>query len=78
MSHKVSFTLDDEAFEIIKPARNRSALVTEALKVWKRQQFEQDMLAAMAEADNDPAYLAEVSLWDVTLNDGMTPEGRTE
>jgi hypothetical protein len=39
----------------------------------KRKPDEEEILAAMRACDEDPDYMAEFHLWDVTLSDGLKP-----
>jgi metal-responsive CopG/Arc/MetJ family transcriptional regulator len=72
MSKKVSITLDDEVLDFVdRSAVNRSSFINDILKKEKRRIFMQELEDAYKEQVNDPMFQEEISLWDVTAEDGL-------
>jgi hypothetical protein len=72
MSKKVSITLDDEVLSFIdRLAGNRSSFINDILWKEKRRIFMQELEDAYKEQVNDPVFQEEVSIWDVTAEDGL-------
>jgi hypothetical protein len=72
MSKKVSITLDDEVLSFVdRLASNRSSFINGILLQEKRRIFMQELGDAYKEQANDPMLQEEVSLWDVTVEDGL-------
>jgi hypothetical protein len=72
MSKKVSITLDDEVLSFVdRLAGNRSSFINEILWKEKRRIFMQELEDAYKEQVNDPIFQEEISLWDVTAEDGL-------
>jgi predicted transcriptional regulator len=72
MSKKVSITLDDEVLNFVdRLADNRSSFINDVLWKEKRRTFMQELEDAYKEQVNDPIFQEEISLWDVTTEDGL-------
>jgi metal-responsive CopG/Arc/MetJ family transcriptional regulator len=72
MSKKVSITLDDEVLSFVdRLASNRSSFINDILWKEKRRIFMQELEDAYKEQVNDPMFQEEISLWDVTTEDGL-------
>jgi len=72
MSKKVSITLDDEVLSFVdRLAGNRSSFINDILWKEKRRIFMQELEDAYKEQVNDPIFQEEISLWDVTAEDGL-------
>jgi metal-responsive CopG/Arc/MetJ family transcriptional regulator len=72
MSKKVSITLDDEVLNFVdRFAGNRSSFINDILWKEKRRIFMQELEDAYKEQVNDPMFQEEISLWDVTAEDGL-------
>jgi hypothetical protein len=72
MSKKVSITLDDEVLSFVdRLAGNRSSFINDILWKEKRRIFMQELEDAYKEQVNDPVFQEEVSIWDVTAEDGL-------
>jgi len=72
MSKKVSITLDDEVLNFVdRLAVNRSSFINDILWKEKRRIFMQELEDAYKEQVNDPMFQEEISLWDVTAEDGL-------
>ena len=72
MSKKVSITLDDEVLNFVdRLAGNRSSFINDILWKEKRRIFMQELEDAYKEQVNDPIFQEEISLWDVTAEDGL-------
>jgi hypothetical protein len=72
MSKKVSITLDDEVLNFVdRLAGNRSSFINGILWKEKRRIFMQELEDAYKEQVNDPMFQEEISLWDVTAEDGL-------
>jgi Arc/MetJ-type ribon-helix-helix transcriptional regulator len=72
MSKKVSITLDDEVLDFVdRLAGNRSSFINDVL--WKEQQriFMKELEDAYKDQVNDPEFQEEISVWDVTVGDGL-------
>ncbi|MDJ0673973.1 MAG: CopG family transcriptional regulator [Calothrix sp. MO_167.B42] len=72
MSKKVSITLDDEVLEFVdKLASNRSSFINDILLKEKKRIFMKELEDAYKEQANDPDFQSEISVWDVTVDDGL-------
>lgn len=72
MSKKVSITLDDEVLNFVDQlASNRSSFINDVLWKEKRRIFMKELEDAYKEQVNDPEFQEEVSVWDVTVDDGL-------
>ena len=72
MSKKVSITLDDEVLSFVdRLASNRSSFINDILWKEKRIILMQELEDAYKEQVNDPIFQEEISLWDVTAEDGL-------
>ncbi len=73
MSKKVSITLDDEVLKFVDQlaAGNRSSFINEILWKEKKKIFMQELEDAYKEQVNDPEFQEEISVWDVTVGDGL-------
>lgn len=72
MSKKVSITLDNEILSFVdRLASNRSSFINDIL--WKEKQriFAKELEDAYKEQANDPMFQEEISVWDVTVEDGL-------
>ncbi|NJM64830.1 MAG: hypothetical protein HC851_03745 [Acaryochloris sp. RU_4_1] len=72
MSKKVSITLDNEILDFVdRLASNRSSFINDVL--WKEQQriFMKELEDAYKDQVNDPEFQEEISVWDVTVGDGL-------
>jgi predicted transcriptional regulator len=72
MSKKVSITLDDEILEFVDwLASNRSSFINNILRQEKRRIFMKELEDAYKDQANDPELQQEISVWDVTVGDGL-------
>jgi metal-responsive CopG/Arc/MetJ family transcriptional regulator len=72
MSKKVSITLDDEVLSFVdRLASNRSSFINDILWKEKRKIFMKELEDAYKEQVNDPVFQEEISIWDVTAEDGL-------
>ncbi|NEQ99182.1 MAG: hypothetical protein F6K30_21100 [Cyanothece sp. SIO2G6] len=72
MSKKVSITLDDEVLDFIdQSASNRSSFINDILWQEKRRIFMEELEDAYKDQANDPELQQEISVWDVTVGDGL-------
>lgn len=72
MSKKVSITLDDEVLEFVdRLASNRSSFINDILRQEKRRIFMKELEDAYKDQANDPELQQEISVWDVTVSDGL-------
>jgi predicted transcriptional regulator len=72
MSKKVSITLDDEILEFVdRLASNRSSFINNILRQEKRRIFMKELEDAYKDQANDPELQQEISVWDVTVGDGL-------
>lgn len=72
MSKKVSITLDDEVLDFVdRIANNRSSFINHVLWEEKRRIFMKELADAYQEQSNDPQLHEEISVWDITLGDGL-------
>ncbi|MGF1575963.1 MAG: hypothetical protein ACFCU9_08465 [Cyanophyceae cyanobacterium] len=72
MSKKVSITLDDEVLEFVDfLASNRSSFINDILLKEKKRIFMKELEDAYKEQVNDPVFQEEISVWDVTAEDGL-------
>ena len=75
MTMRATFTIDDDAYAFLTQVggTNRSAYINHLLKREKQRLLKAAILKANQEEDNDQEYQEELSDWDVTLSDGLTP-----
>ena len=72
MSKKVSITLDDEVLEFVdRLASNRSSFINDVLWQEKRRVFMKELEEAYKDQANDPEMQAEISVWDIAVDDGL-------
>ncbi|WP_017305459.1 hypothetical protein [Spirulina subsalsa] len=72
MSKKVSITLDDEVLDFVdRLASNRSSFINDVLWQEKRRIFMKELEDAYKDQANDPEFQEEISVWDVTVGDGL-------
>ena len=72
MSKKVSITLDDEVLTFVdRLASNRSSFINDILRKEKRRLFMKELEDAYKEQMNDQDFQEEISVWDVTVGDGL-------
>ena len=73
MSHRATFTLEDEAFDYLKEvgSENKSAYVNNLLLEEKRRNLKQAILRANREEAEDEEYQESLAVWDETLADGL-------
>ncbi len=72
MSKKVSITLDDEVLDFVdRLAGNRSSFINKILWQEKKKMFMLELENAYKEQSNDPEFQDELSIWEVTLGDGL-------
>ena len=72
MTKKISITLDDEVLDFVDGrASNRSSFINRVLREEKRRILMQELADAYQEQANDPDFQQEVSVWDVTVGDGL-------
>jgi hypothetical protein len=72
MSKKVSITLDNEILSFVdRLASNRSSFINDIL--WKEKQriFMKELEDAYREQANDLVFQEEISVWDITVEDGL-------
>lgn len=74
MTHRATFSLDEQAFSFLEAAAgsNRSAYINRLLKEEEQRKLAQEILEANKEERDDLAYQEELSDWDVTLSDGLS------
>ncbi|MCP4164528.1 MAG: CopG family transcriptional regulator [Chloroflexi bacterium] len=75
MTVRATFTLEEEIMTFLKQVAgsNRSAYVNQLLNTERQRLLEADILKANLEEANDENYQAELTDWDVVLEDGLTP-----
>ena len=72
MSKKVSITLDDEVLDFVDQlTSDRSSFINDILLKEKRRVFTKELEDAYKQQANDPEFPAEMSVWDVTVDDGL-------
>jgi hypothetical protein len=72
MSKKVSITLDDEVLTFVdRLASNRSSFINDILRKEKQRLFMKELEDAYKEQMNDQDFQEEISVWDVTVGDGI-------
>jgi metal-responsive CopG/Arc/MetJ family transcriptional regulator len=72
MSKKVSITLDDEVLDFVdRLAGNRSSFINKILWQEKKKMFMLELENAYKEQSSDPEFQDELSIWEVTLGDGL-------
>ena len=72
MSKKVSITLDDEILMFVnRNSKNRSSFINRVLWEEKKRMFIKELADAYKQQDNDPEFHEEMSVWDITVGDGL-------
>jgi metal-responsive CopG/Arc/MetJ family transcriptional regulator len=72
MSKKVSITLDDEVLDFVdRLARNRSRFINDVLSQEKQRIFMKELENAYKDQVNDPEFQKEITVWDITVGDGL-------
>jgi hypothetical protein len=72
MSKKISITLDDEILKFVDhSSKNRSSFINGVLWKEKRRIFMEELEDAYKGQANDPELQEEISVWDVTVGDGL-------
>jgi predicted transcriptional regulator len=72
MSKKVSITLDDEVLTFVdRLASNRSSFINDILLKEKKRIFMKELEEAYKEQMNDQDFQEEISVWDITVGDGL-------
>jgi len=72
MSKKVSITLDEEVLNFVDSrTNNRSSFINNILLKEKKRIFIKELADAYKEQANDPTFQAEISVWDITVTDGL-------
>jgi hypothetical protein len=72
MSKKVSITLDEEVLNFVDSrTSNRSGFINDILLKEKKRIFIKELTDAYKEQANDPTFQAEISVWDITVTDGL-------
>ena len=72
MSKKVSITLDDEVLDFVDQlTSDRSSFINDILLKERRKVFMKELEDAYKEQADDPEFQAEMSVWDVTVDDGL-------
>jgi hypothetical protein len=60
-----------------RSSKNRSQSIDEILSKAKKSQLLKELEDAYTELANDPEYLSETKLWDITVGDGIDAESMT-
>jgi len=72
MNKKVSITLDSEVLDFVdQSTSNRSSFINDILWKEKKRVLMKELEDAYKEQVRDPAFQDEVSVWDVTVEDGL-------
>lgn len=72
MSKKVSITLDDEVLDFVDQlASNRSRFINDVLWQEKRRIFMKELEDAYKDQANNSEIQEEISVWDITVGDGL-------
>lgn len=72
MSKKISITLDDEILSFLdQKTHNRSSFINQILWQEKRRLFMEELGAAYEEQAEDPEFQQELSVWDLSVGDGL-------
>ena len=72
MSKKISITLDDEVLAFVDQlASNRSSFINDILWKEKKKIFIKELEDAYKDQANDPEFQEEISVWDITVGDGL-------
>ena len=72
MSKKVSIILDDEVLTFVDQlASNRSSFINDILLKEKKRVLMKDLEDAYKEQTNDSELQEEMSVWDITADDGL-------
>jgi len=72
MTHKASISFEDQNYQFLNQVavKNRSAYINDLLTRERLKTLERAILAANEE-ESDPEYQQELSLWEITSNDGL-------
>jgi predicted CopG family antitoxin len=75
-AHRATITLEDEAYKFLlsKGGNNRSSYINQLLIKEKLNSLADAMLKANQEEANDIEYQNDISVWDVTMSDGLGSE----
>jgi hypothetical protein len=72
MGKKVNITLDDEVLKFVdQSSKDRSSFINNVLWKEKRKFFMEELEDAYEEQANYPELQEEISVWDVTVGDGL-------
>lgn len=72
MSKKVSIRLNDEVLNFVDElASDHSSFINEVIWKEKRIIFMQELEEAYTQQANDPDFKQEISVWDITVGDGL-------
>lgn len=72
MTKKVSITLDDEILDFVDQlTSNRSSFINNILWKEKKRVLMKELEDAYNDQANDPDFQEEISVWDVTVGDGL-------
>ena len=72
MSQKVSITLDDDVLDFVdRHSSDRSRFINALLREEQRRIFMKELAIAYEEQANDREFQEEISVWDVTVDDGL-------
>ncbi|MBD2654519.1 hypothetical protein H6G45_13715 [Synechocystis sp. FACHB-383] len=72
MSKKVSITLDDDILDFVDQlTSNRSSFINDILWQEKRRNFMKELEDAYKDQADDPEFQEEVSVWEITVGDGL-------
>nr|WP_237747967.1 hypothetical protein [Spirulina subsalsa] len=64
--------MDDEVLDFVdRLASNRSSFINDVLWQEKRRIFMKELEDAYKDQANDPEFQEEISVWDVTVGDGL-------
>ena len=76
MTTRTTITLDDDAYTFLEAeaGKNKSAFINKVLKKERKRSLEKAILKANKEGAEDAEYQEEISNWDETLSDGLTPD----
>ena len=76
MASRTTITLDNDAhsFLMAEGGKNKSAYINQLLKKERQRTLEEAILKANKEEAEDAEYQEELSVWDETLSDGLTPD----
>ena len=74
MTQRTTLSLDTEAYDFLQTqgGANKSAFISELLKREKRKKLQEAITKANEEEADDIKYQQEYSMWDITLEDGLS------